>query len=100
MKNFVEDETKGPNITFGCVRLPSKYLQRHVERGTNSGFEHGFLVGRLFGESKITNFENLTFYHDVCWFQISKSLKKYLWMIPSLTSAKNPLQICRSISIA
>lgn len=55
----------------------------------------------LFSKTEVCYFNFSFFYQNVGGFYVSRAKKIiYLWTIPSLTRAKNPLQISTKIALA
>ena len=70
MEHFVENETQGPNVALGSVRLIFKDLQRHVKRSADHRLDL-HIMRDLLRKPKITNLQYVILDHDIGGFQIS-----------------------------
>jgi hypothetical protein len=91
----VDNATKSPNITFGCLGFTLTGFRAHVVGGTHDG--HGLTLSvHDLADSKISNFDSvISCYKQVLGFNVPVNNLPIVKVFESKTSLNEPIEyIC------
>lgn len=71
VEEFIEDEAKCPDVALARVGFAFEDLKGHVEGGADSSRDHLGLTLHLFGEAKVSQLQQFSFFHDVGGLEVA-----------------------------